>query len=478
MVDHPNRAPTNPDPPLPPVRSSAVGRMVSSQQEIGSRVGLNQSSVAFISHESPYFTPKTNTAPTHALQEGPLSVSNGLLPPGMYPHDVSVPRRPPMITEESIKDYKERTMGTGIQTNGRVKDIHRHLRVVHVIGRFVQEHNELNQEDPYMQYRWYGVDKDDNKLTTTLLAIIEDSAHALIPHLYSKFTYNDAQRRDCASMEALVARVASHELFDPLTQTLRSFGIRKLIQEKMATKKKTRDRQKKREGQNILQNDVASYAAVSLVPHSDQATLTVPDLSSEEHRRSDTLDRFVSKRTEGDDDTLTMHYRGDDDIGGRGSSAKDCETGIDRNMSQSMQKDVSQQAARACVKEIVTDQLSPAREKSESTNRSTGKKKKAKKSASKRTACNVREVTASEPNSRPSDHRSNIAEHGSRNESVVNPAKSRKRKYSAKESSSSESPSNNTDSDDCEAELAELKKRMKEIEKRKTKKKGKKKRIR
>ena len=76
----------------------------------------------------------------------------------------------------------------------------------------------------------------NNKIAGTLFAIIEDTAHAMIPHLYSRFTYSDAQRADCERMESMVARVASNEILDPLTQTLRIFGIRRHIQDKMATK--------------------------------------------------------------------------------------------------------------------------------------------------------------------------------------------------------------------------------------------------
>ena len=189
------------------------------------------------------------------------------LPPGRYEKETNVPRRPPLILEESIKAFKEALVSETMegenslsQLKTRKKDIHRYLRVVHVIGEYIHQHNSLHEKDPFMQYRWYAEDNSCSDITNTLFSIIEDRARCIVPHLYSVYTYNDAQRRDGSNMEALVASVAEDPMFDPLTQTARVFGIRRLIQEKMASKKKSRDRREKRTyAQGLGHREVLSF---------------------------------------------------------------------------------------------------------------------------------------------------------------------------------------------------------------------------
>ena len=298
--------------PLPPIRPAVIGRMTGLRPDFSPR--STHSEKACLPNGISSTIRRASPCQSHALEQiqshydyrlheyqparqekvvesnmkSAMKVMFDSPPPGMYPNDVTVPRRPPMIKETTIREYKERNLG---EFGDHGKDIHRHLRVVHVIGEFIREHNERYREDPYMHYRWYDSEMTSNKIAGTLFTIIEDTAHAMIPHLYSRFTYSDAQRADCERMESMVARVASNEMFDPLTKTLRIFGIRRLIQDKMATKKKTTDRRQKR---NLQNEQLKVKAQMSTVPQNDEANLTFPDLPLAAREVSDSAGRALA----------------------------------------------------------------------------------------------------------------------------------------------------------------------------------------
>ena len=178
--------------------------------------------------------------------------------PGLYPNDPNVSVRPAPIPATIVMRSYGKKVGLSPPIQ---KDINRWVKAVAVVGEYVRDHNEQHQGNLQMQYRWYDSSLSEKVIQSTLYRIVDDKAKEHISSLYGRYTYNEAQIRHGREMEQFVAKVAKDPMFDPLTQTVRLFGVRSVIETKMTTKRRALRQKEKRETLRNGQADAYTSAS-------------------------------------------------------------------------------------------------------------------------------------------------------------------------------------------------------------------------